>query len=123
MALPIADGILFVGLAYAIIGVMVSAAFLLFGIEDIDPAARHSYFFRALIAPGLALLWPVVIKRWHSNSGGTRDTPVPHPHVHVAAWICLAVVLPLLLVIAFWQSHVTIPETPSVRLSLLEIVN
>jgi hypothetical protein len=43
--------------------------------------------------------------------------------VHVAAWICLAVVLPLLLVIAFWQSHVTIPETPSVRLSLLEIVN
>lgn len=51
-------------LLYAAIGVGVGVAFLLAGIERIDPAARGAYAFRPLLLPGLAALWPLVAWRW-----------------------------------------------------------
>ncbi len=50
--------------AYASFGALVSALFLLFGIDRIDPAARGAYAFRPLLVPGLVLLWPLVMWRW-----------------------------------------------------------
>ena len=50
--------------AYAALGAGVAAAFLLFGIERVDPAARGAYAFRPLLVPGLMLLWPLVLCRW-----------------------------------------------------------
>jgi hypothetical protein len=49
---------------YGAVGCAVAAAFLLFGIDRIDPSARGSYAFRTLIAPGAVLLWPLVLVRW-----------------------------------------------------------
>ncbi len=49
---------------YAAIGGLVAVLFLLFGIDRIDPAARGAYAFRQMIAPGIVLLWPVVLVRW-----------------------------------------------------------
>lgn len=49
---------------YAAIGGVVALLFLLFGIDRIDPAARGAYAFRPMIAPGIVLLWPVVLVRW-----------------------------------------------------------
>ncbi len=49
---------------YAAIGALVAVLFLLFGIDRIDPAARGAYAFRPMIAPGIVLLWPVVVVRW-----------------------------------------------------------
>ncbi|NKC31451.1 hypothetical protein [Falsiroseomonas selenitidurans] len=49
---------------YAAIGVGVGLAFLLFGLERFSPAAAGSYAHRALLLPGLALLWPLVAWRW-----------------------------------------------------------
>ena len=49
---------------YAAIGALVAVLFLLFGIDRIDPAARGAYAFRPMIAPGIVLLWPVVLVRW-----------------------------------------------------------
>jgi hypothetical protein len=49
---------------YAAIGGLVAVLFLLFGIDRIDPAARGAYAFRPMIAPGIVLLWPVVLVRW-----------------------------------------------------------
>jgi hypothetical protein len=49
---------------YAAIGGLVAVLFLLFGIDRIDPAARGAYAFRPMIAPGIVLLWPVVLGRW-----------------------------------------------------------
>jgi hypothetical protein len=46
------------------VGVVLGVAFLFFGIERIDPAARGAYAFRPLLLPGLALLWPFVAVRW-----------------------------------------------------------
>ncbi|NGM20348.1 hypothetical protein G3576_10010 [Roseomonas stagni] len=55
-----------VGLAqlYAAVGLIVGLAFLLRGIDRVDPAARGAHAFRPLILPGLVLLWPVVAWRW-----------------------------------------------------------
>jgi hypothetical protein len=51
-------------LVYAVIGAALAAAFLLWGIDRIDPAANGAYAFRPLLIPGLVLLWPLVAARW-----------------------------------------------------------
>lgn len=50
--------------AYGWVGLLVAAAFLLVGIDRIDPSARGSYAFRAVVFPGVVALWPVVLIRW-----------------------------------------------------------
>ena len=57
---------------YLAIGAVVAAAFLLFGLDRIDPRARGAYLFRPMIAPGLILLWPLVLPRWRAL---TRNRP------------------------------------------------
>lgn len=49
---------------YGAVGLMVGVAFLMFGIERMDPAARGAIAFRPLLLPGLVLLWPLVGWRW-----------------------------------------------------------
>ena len=49
---------------YAAIGGVVAIAFLVFGIDRIDDGAHGSYVFRPLLAPGIMMLWPLVIWRW-----------------------------------------------------------
>ena len=49
---------------YAALGSLLAVAFLLWGIDRIDPAAVGSYAFRPLLFPGIVLLWPVVALRW-----------------------------------------------------------
>jgi hypothetical protein len=49
---------------YAMVGVGIAAVFLLFGVDRIDPSARGSFFFRPIVAPGVVLLWPLVLIRW-----------------------------------------------------------
>ena len=50
--------------AYGIAGIAVALAFLLWGLDRIDPAAAGAYAFRPLLFPGVVLLWPVVAIRW-----------------------------------------------------------
>ena len=49
---------------YGWIGVAAAAAFLVLGIDRMDPGARGAYAFRPLIAPGVIVLWPLVLWRW-----------------------------------------------------------
>lgn len=49
---------------YGVIGLVVALAFLLVGLDRVDPAARGAYGFRPLLIPGLVLLWPLVLIRW-----------------------------------------------------------
>jgi hypothetical protein len=51
---------------YGAVGLAVAAAFLVFGIDRIDPAARGAYAFRPLLLPGIVLLWPLVLWRWRA---------------------------------------------------------
>jgi hypothetical protein len=62
---------LLVGLltAYLGIGTAFSLAFIAIGVHRIDPMARGAgWGFRLLIAPGAALLWPLLLVRWAAGS-------------------------------------------------------
>lgn len=51
--------------AYAAAGILFAAAFMTVGVDRIDPQARgSSWRFRLLIVPGVAVLWPILLKRW-----------------------------------------------------------
>lgn len=60
-------------LGWVALGGGVGLAFLLRGIDRVDPAARGAYAMRPLLLPGLALLWPVVLWRWRVLARGGRD--------------------------------------------------
>ena len=62
MAALIIDAVL----VYAACGAVLALAFLLWGIDRIDPAAAGAYAFRPLLIPGLVLLWPLVALRWRA---------------------------------------------------------
>ena len=51
-------------MAYGATGAVLALAFLLWGIDRVDPSARGAYAFRPLLIPGLVLLWPLVAARW-----------------------------------------------------------
>lgn len=59
-------------MAYAGIGALVGLAFLLAGIDRVEPAARGGFAFRPLLLPGLVLLWPLVLWRWVVLARGGR---------------------------------------------------
>ena len=51
--------------AYAGVGVVFAAAFVIWGVQRVDPAARGTRLgFRLLILPGSATLWPLLLRRW-----------------------------------------------------------
>lgn len=58
--------------AYAAVGVAVSGLFLTVGIDRCAPAARGAYAFRPLLAPGIMLLWPLVLVRWAAITSTRR---------------------------------------------------
>jgi len=53
-----------IGRYYLIAGAVVAAAFLVIGIDRVEPSARGSYVFRPLLIPGICLIWPLVLYRW-----------------------------------------------------------
>ena len=117
MNFPVAESTFLFGLAYAITGAGVAAAFLLFGIERLAPESRHAYPFRVLLVPGLCLLWPLVLLLWFRGPGADDLAAPPRRLAHATSWASLAVVLPLLLVVAFWQRQASIPAASSLQLS------
>ena len=61
---PAATLLYHLAFAYAGLGVVVALAFILVGLDRIDPAARGAIAFRPLLLPGAVLLWPLVLARW-----------------------------------------------------------
>ena len=53
-----------IAMAFGTTGMLIGLAFLVFGLDHLDPAAAGAYAFRPLLLPGLALLWPLVLWRW-----------------------------------------------------------
>ena len=51
--------------AYLGLGLLFAIAFVLFGVQRIDPAARGgTWGFRLMIIPGAMALWPLMLRRW-----------------------------------------------------------
>ncbi|MEM7527155.1 MAG: hypothetical protein AAF416_05695 [Pseudomonadota bacterium] len=98
-----AAGLLQIGEIYLYIGAAVAALFLVLGIERIEPNARGAYAFRALIVPGLILVWPLVLWRWYALALGDEGVEERHrpPHrLQTALALLLALGAPLLLITA-----------------------
>jgi hypothetical protein len=57
--------------AYAAVGVLFAVAFVTAGASRVDPAAAGApWGFRALIFPGAAALWPVMLQKWRRAARG-----------------------------------------------------
>ncbi len=69
---PLPPLILDAAALYGVAGLAVAGAFLLFGLDRVDPAARGAHAFRPLLVPGLVLLWPLVLWRWVVLARGTN---------------------------------------------------
>lgn len=67
-----ATALLQLGEAYLWAGAVLAVAFLVLGLDRVEPNARGAYAFRALIVPGLVLVWPLVAFRWWQLARG-RD--------------------------------------------------
>lgn len=75
----LARGLLALVAAYLALGVGFAVAFAAFGVDRIDPAARHaSLGFRIAIVPGAAALWPLLASRWISG----RRVPPEERNAH-----------------------------------------
>lgn len=59
-----AEFLLELGRYYLMAGGVVAAAFLIIGVDRVEPSARGSYAFRPLLIPGICLIWPLVLYRW-----------------------------------------------------------
>jgi hypothetical protein len=59
--------------AYVCCGSAVGVAFLAFGLDRIDPAARGAYTIRPLLVPGLILLWPLVLVKWRRRASASTE--------------------------------------------------
>lgn len=49
---------------YAAAGLLIAAAFLLFGVGRVSEEAHGNWLFRLVILPGVVVLWPLVLWRW-----------------------------------------------------------
>lgn len=58
---------------YLAIGFLMALAFAFGGASRIDRAAKHAgMFFRLLIMPGTALLWPLILLMWMAGVGANK---------------------------------------------------
>ncbi len=73
-AMGVMSMVLMVVGVYGAIGLVVGAAFVVWGVGRVDPVARESgWGFRVVILPGAAALWPLVARKWiRAGRGGVR---------------------------------------------------
>lgn len=69
------DAILGALWVFGMAGLAVAVVFLLVGIDRVDEAARGSYAVRPILAPGVILLWPLVLWRWIARERARRADP------------------------------------------------
>jgi len=93
---------------WAFCGLATAIAFLTFGLERIDESARGAFVFRALLAPGIILIWPIVLWRWAVLISGRDDwTKRSRPPLesHGRVWSVLAWAIPLVFLAALFLTE------------------
>ncbi|MEL6336064.1 MAG: hypothetical protein AAFQ88_05380 [Pseudomonadota bacterium] len=95
-----ATTLLQLGEAYLWLGGVFAVTFLLLGLDRVEPNARGAYAFRALIVPGLILIWPLAAWRWAALARGddlgcARHTPPRRTQAALA--LALGIAVPSLL--------------------------
>ncbi|MEM7472242.1 MAG: hypothetical protein AAF340_12900 [Pseudomonadota bacterium] len=76
------------------IGAIVAAVFLTIGMDRIDEDARGAYVFRPLLIPGVLVIWPLVLWRWHIYETGS-EAPAKRYQPPRKAHFAVGMILPL----------------------------
>jgi hypothetical protein len=100
-------------------GGVVSAVFLLWGIDRVSEDARGAYIFRPMLIPGILLIWPLVLWRWlqiERGDGDRRRVHVPPRRFHALIWPVLGVIMVATLVGALILRQMGPLERAPVRL-------
>lgn len=105
--------------AYGLVGLLVAAVFLLWGIARIDGNAKGAWAFRPLLLPGVVLIWPLVLWRWLSLSRGWDEARRHRPPRAAQNWMALALALaiPAIVVVTLVARQNGPLERPAVLLS------
>ena len=62
--------------SYLALGLVIGTAFAFLGVDRTDPGARGAgLWFRLIIVPGSAVLWPVVAAAWWRGGFAEHSTP------------------------------------------------
>ena len=93
-------------------GAIVSVPFLLWGVGRVEPNARGSWAFRALLVPGVLLIWPLVLWRWFlletaRDDWAKRHLPPRRAHGLVALLLAVLISLTILAGLAIRQTPPT----------------
>jgi len=107
---------------YAYAGLAVAAVFLTWGVGRVEPNARGAWAFRALIVPGVVLLWPVVLARWAVLERGWDEARRHRPprRAQEAAALALAIALPAIIALALALRQDGPFERPAIQLEAPE---
>jgi hypothetical protein len=63
--------ILYIALAYLIVGLIFSIPFLTKWIKDVDEASHNTYWsFKLAILPGCIVFWPILLKKSLGSKSG-----------------------------------------------------
>ncbi len=104
--------------AYLGVGLVLALVFVFALIDRIDPQAHGAHAFRPLLLPGLTLLWPLVLVRTLAKLRGMTD-PLASQRANLAAhrmaWLGLAVLIPVALVLA-WSLKAPTEAPQSIRI-------
>ena len=115
-----AELILEIAVIWLIAGSLVAIAFLALGADRVLEDARGVYLFRVLVAPGIVLIWPIVLWRWYVRERGALDWRDHHqPRRRLAGLLELAMTASLvaLLVLAIVLASGPAAPPEPVRLS------
>lgn len=113
-------GTLWVAAFYLLAGVVMLVPLHRRGLACLDPAARASgWVFKALISPGLIVLWPFLLYRWRQAARCPADAFAPAPpsgqeglrHVHGLVMLLLAILCPAAIAAAVLYREV--PDLPT----------
>lgn len=105
MPQPLAEVLVLVVAAYLAVGAVFAPLFLWRGVGRVDPAAAASGLgFRAIILPGVVLLWPVAARMWARGDRGPPPLARPETHRrrHLVLWALIGPVALGGLALALW---------------------
>ncbi|MEM0905957.1 MAG: hypothetical protein AAGJ94_01245 [Pseudomonadota bacterium] len=105
---------------YALIGALVAAVFLTVGIGRVAPDAQGAYAFRPLVAPGVIVLWPLVLVRWFQLERGatvTQSAHQPPKRIQDRAIIVMAVAVPVIIFSALFIMQSGLRDAPAILIS------
>ena len=113
-----------VAAVYVACGLFVAVLFLARWCKTFDPSAAHgSWGFRVLVVPGIIVLWPVILVKVRAvarggSAAGEAEMPIRPETLrrnHGVAFITLAILAPLLFVIALVWRAPRLEDTPVVE--------